>query len=471
MKFYIKSLYLFCAVAVLASCGDFGDLNVNPNAPTKVGTETLLTSAQRTVSSAVGAVSPELFVQHMSEITYTEGSRYQDVIADFNGWYTGALANLQHIIDLNENPETAGEVLSGGSNANQIGVARIMKAYYFDILVQRWGPVPYSEALKGGSNLGPAYDSEASIYADLFKELEEAAAQLGSGAVAGDIILGGDTDEWKLFANTLRAKIALRLSDVDEGTAKAQFTSAVNAGIFDRTVVYQYLEETANQNPWYGRFVTRQDFAISNTLYDFMIATNDDRLVNFADPANSSGEIVAMPYGLENSDVAPADVSFPNSTYVRAQGVGIPIFSLAQIEFMLAEAAARGWISDDAEAHYNAAIAASMNQWGIDDQDAIDKFIAQDNVAYDAANWKESIGLQKWVALYNQGYDAWVNWRKLDFPVLQPAENPLNVSEQIPLRNMYPESEATVNEENYKAILSTFGGADSDGIRLYWDVN
>ena len=300
MKLYIKSIYMFLVVGLLASCGDFGDLNVNPNEPTKVGTETLLTSAQRSTSGIVGNVTTMLYVQHMSDITYTENSRYQGVIADFNGWYNGPLANLQLIIDLNSDPETASDVLSGGSNNNQIAAARIMKAFYFDHLVQRWGAVPYSEALKGVEDFSPAYDSEQSIYADIMKELNEAAGQLGDGIIFGDILFDGDTNKWKKFANTLRASIALRLSDVD-GAMKGEFTSALSSGIFTETVSYDYLEEAANQNPWFSRFVTRTDYAISDVLVDYLLETNDARLYSFADPAEESGVITAMPYGLENS--------------------------------------------------------------------------------------------------------------------------------------------------------------------------
>jgi hypothetical protein len=468
MKLYIKSIYMFLVVGLLASCGDFGDLNVNPNEPTKVGTETLLTSAQRSTANIVGNVTTMLYVQHMSDITYTESSRYQGVLADFNSWYNGPLANLQLIIELNSDAETAGDVLSGGSNNNQIAVARIMKAYYYDHLVQRWGAIPYSQALKGVENFTPAYDSEQSIYADLVKELSEAAGQLSGGSVGGDILFGGDTGEWKKFANTLRANIALRLSDVD-GSMKDQFTSALSSGIFTATVSYDYLEEAANQNPWFARFITRTDFAISDVLVDYLLETNDARLFSYADPAEESGVITAMPYGLENSEVTPSAVSFPNTQYMRQQGADIPIFSLAQIEFMLAEAAAIGWISDDAETHYNAGITASMNQWGIEDAEAIAKFIEQANVAYDASNWKQSIGMQRWVALYNQGYAAWESWRKLDFPVLSPAQAPLNPSEDVPVRFMYGDAEAILNGPSYEAAVSANGGS-SDGIKLYWDV-
>src|SRR5690606_31902366 len=151
----------------------------------------------------------------ISDITYTEGSRYQSIRADFNGWYTGPLNDLNEIIKLNTDEETKGDVLSGGSNANQIGVAKILQGYFYQFMVDRWGPIPYSEALKGADILLPAYDSPESIYDAVFAELKSAANMLDGGNIEGDIILGGDTDEWKKFANTLRAQMAIRIADVN----------------------------------------------------------------------------------------------------------------------------------------------------------------------------------------------------------------------------------------------------------------
>ncbi|MBK8516391.1 MAG: SusD/RagB family nutrient-binding outer membrane lipoprotein [Saprospiraceae bacterium] len=469
MKKLINKLYILTVVLFLGSCGDFGGINTNPNAPVFVGTETLLTGAQQSVSDVVGSYFGELFVQHMSDITYTEDSRYGATRLDFGGWYAGPLANLQKIINLNVSSDTKDRVLSGGSNVNQIGVARIMKAYFFNHIVERWGPLPYSQALKGSDQLLPGYDDESAIYADIIKELKEAAAQLDGGTIKGDIIFKGDTKLWKTFANTLRAQIAIKIADADATLAKATFTDAVNSGLITSTAFYDYLAESANENPWYSRFRTRTDFAISDVFVNFLTSTSDPRLASFADPAKSSGKIVGMPYGLENSSISPPTVSFPHTDNVRGQDKDIPIISMSQVNFMMAEAVARGWITGNAETHYNNAITASMNYWKITNATVISTFLAQPSVKYDAANWKKSIATQMWVSLYDQGYDAWREWRRLDFPKLKVAQAPLNPSEAIPLRNMYPETEKTLNTANYNAVIGKLTGGDTDGAKLWWD--
>jgi len=329
--------------------------------------------------------------------------------------------------------------------------------------------MPYSKALMGNEILLPAYDDESVIYADLLKELKEAASQLDGGTIAGDIIFSGDTEQWKKFANTLRAAIAIKIADADGNLAKSTFTEAVSAGLIEETAYYDILAESSNENPWYTAFRTRTDYAISDVLVDFLTNTNDPRLSAFADPAKSSGVIVGMPYGLENSTFSPPTVSYPHSENVRGQDKDIPIISMAQIHFMMAEAVARGWMTGSAETHYNAAITSSMNAWGVNNISEINTFLAQPGVKYDAANWKKSIGTQKWVALYGQGYDAWTEWRRLDFPVLKIAEAPLNPSEKIPLRFMYPETEITLNMVNYNAAISKLTGGDTDGAKLWWD--
>ena len=123
------SLILFLIIFI--ACNDFGDLNVNPNEPVNIGTEKLLTNAQRDMSDVVGARIGILYSQHFSRIIYTGISRYEFVQKDFTNWYRKSLADLQYIINVNSDPETRDNpyVLSGGSNANQIAVARILKAY------------------------------------------------------------------------------------------------------------------------------------------------------------------------------------------------------------------------------------------------------------------------------------------------------------------------------------------------------
>ncbi|MEL6593678.1 MAG: SusD/RagB family nutrient-binding outer membrane lipoprotein, partial [Bacteroidota bacterium] len=357
-----------------------------------------------------------------------------------------------------------------GSNANQIAVARILKAYFFHHLTDRWGALPYSQALLGRENFKPSYDSQEAIYDAIFSELTAAVAQIDGGdGVDGDFIFGGDMDKWARFANTVRMIAALRLTKVNPSKAQSEFNAAVAGGLIEEDAMYPYLSETNNQNPWFGRFITRTDYAISNVLADRMTVLNDPRLAAYADPAPATGTIVGMPYGIEDAGSVPnSDVSFPHVDNVRGQAAPIGIITMAQVYFSLAEAAVSGWTSDDAEEMYNLGIKASMEQWGVFEETAYNDYIAND-APYDAANPLPGIGEQKWIALYLQGYEAWKEWRRTGYPDLQPAPDPLNASGEIPRRQAYPVTERDLNEENYNAAVSA-QGADELSTRTWWDV-
>ncbi len=474
----MKNLFKISLMAVLTmagvSCSDFGDINNDPNNTTSVAPEVLLTNSLRSVSDVVGATTGVLYVQHMSETQYTDASRYSTVNFDFNGWYTGPLADLDHIIQLNEDPATALDALQSGSNANQIAVARIMKAYFFQFMTDRWGPLPYTNALQGRENLRPEYDNQETIYTDILKELREAVAQMDGGpGVDGDFLLNGDMAQWAKFANSLRAIAAMRLSEVDPSTAQAEFADAIADGVIssdDESVMYPYLAETNNQNPWFGRFITRTDYAISSTMVDYMKPLNDPRLSPFADPAPNYGDVRGMPYGIENAGDIPNDeVSFPGFPAVRGQDAPLPIVTYSQMLFSMAEGAARGWIQGNAQQLYEDAIAASWRQWGVYDDAAFQAYIAQPEVAYDANNYMEKIHIQKWVAMYLQGYEAWAEWRRTGIPTLDPAPDPLSVVPEIPVRHAYPTSERDLNSDNYNAALGLLGGEDELHTPLWWD--
>lgn len=486
MKPFKKVALVSLITLLMVSCDDFGDLNVDPNNPSQVRTELLLTSAQRDMSDVVGAFMGTLWVQYIGETQYTEDQEYRTVNADFNGWYTGPLQDLQTIIDLNSDDATKGDVLSGGSNANQIAVARILKAYFYQMITDRWGMVPYSEALQGRENLQPAYDSQTAIYEGIISELKQAADQvdLNSAAVTGDILFSGDMQKWINFANSLRARAALRLADANATLAKAEFEDAISDGIITEDVMYPYLGSADNENPWYTRFRTRTDYAIHKTIADTMKALSDHRILVYANPAPnfSDGndqvtfaEISGIPFMENAGDTTNAYVSFPGSA-VGAGGPGVgqqdaplPIITLAELHFAQAEAVELGWsVSGTAETHYLAGIEASWNQWGVYDATNFAAYVANPEVVYSSAEWDEKIGYQKWLALYPLGYEAWSEWRRLGYPELTP--NPWAPTPQIPVRFTYPTSEASNNTENYEAAVDA-QGPDSPYTRVWWDVN
>ncbi len=474
---YITACLLI--TAVVASCkkpGDFGDLNVDPNNPADPNTKLLLTNAIRAgLSAGTGAVTapdPMLYVQQISEVFYTQASRYSSRIFDYNALYNGALNDLQTIIDLNTNAETKAKpyVVAGGSNANQIAVARILKAHIFMQMADRWGDIPYSAALKKLEDITPAFDKQQDVYIALFKELKEAVAGIDAGAgPAGDILLNGDMDWWKQWAGSIRMILALRLSKADPTTGKTEFAAAFAAGVLANNahnVFYYYLNDANNQNPWYNNYVVgkRYDYAISATMVTKLKALSDPRLEIFAD-TTATKTYVGMPYGLTSpSGYAAGTVDKPGNISLigkvfRQQNSKAAVTTFAQLQFAQAEAAHLGWIPGGeavAATYYLAGIKASLDQFGAA---GYATYVVQPAVVYDPTKSVELIQTQKWIASYlGNGYESWAEWRRTGYPVLTPAPGAAPVSGgQIPRRQAYPTTERDLNGENYNIVLDRQG--------------
>jgi hypothetical protein len=147
------------------------------------------------------------------------------------------------------------------------------------------------------------------------------------------------------------------------------------------------------------------------------------------------------------------------------------MISYSEVEFLLAEAAERGYnVGGDAESHYNAAIEASMEEWGVSSDDAT-AYLANAAVAYSTASgdWRQKIGVQKWLAMYNLPFEGWTTYRLLDFTGILNAPEGMSLAD-IPTRFIYPIEEATLNGPNYDAAASAIGG-DKKTTKLFWDVH
>ncbi len=480
-----RLLYLVLLIS-FAACrpGDFGSTNVNPNEPSAPVTSALLTGAITslpgniiTQSTMLTSAYPNLYVQYLSDKQYTENSRYSTIGFNYGAVYTGPLDNLQTIINLNTDPETRDDVAINGSNNNQIAIARILKAYIFLHLTDRFGDIPYTEALKRNEDFTPTFTPQEEIYDSLFRELKEAVAMMDNGApVSGDILLNGDMDHWRIFANTQRLVMALRISNVDAARGQTEFNDAVSDGVISsnaENIQYTYTADDNNDNPWQDAFETRLDYAVSELLIDTLNQLNDPRRTVYANPATATGTYVGMPYGLSESDagaIPNANVSFLGDA-VREQTSPSYIYTYAQVLFSLAEAAQRGWIPGGAVAaadYYYQGIRASWEQWGVYNAAQFATYIARPEVAYNPGNAIPLIAFQKWLALFLNGYEAWAEWRRLDHPQLNPAPESLNAG-GIPRRQAYPSFEATLNKANYDAALARMGGADDLNGRVWWD--
>jgi hypothetical protein len=449
---------------------DFGDTNVDPNSPSNAVPSLLLTNVQRGISGLVSNTTSNLYVQYLSNGQYDEESRYQTLNWDTNGSYA-LLQDIKEIIRINTNPDLKVGAQAYGSNGNQIAAATILKVWYYQSMTERWGYLPYSEANDAANNTKPKYDSQQEIYMGLLSELDSALSMIDSGVGPdGDILFGGDMTKWRTFANTIKMVMGLRLSKADPTNGIIKFNEGRTGAISSNAgnIQYTFLSEDTNDNPWQDHFVDqgRKDYLMSDVFVNALIgsgtntAPEDPRLAKYADRATSSNTFVGAPYGKSNS--ATANYSFITSNIITVGDAPLMIYTYAEVLFARAEAAAKGWTTENAATLYAQGITASMQQWGVSDAD-ITTYIATNPYTGIA-----DIAYEKWVSLFMQGYNSWAEWRRFNaegtntrIPLII-AEDLLSNATGIPQRHGYSATAGSLNEVNYNAAIAAQGPDELD---------
>lgn len=475
----IKILSIIFALALgFVSC-ELPD-NVDPKSATLVPTETLFTNAQLALVNHVNNTSvnsniSRLLVQHWQEATYFTESRYNFLGRGIPDNYSSALYK-DVLRDFKEAKALyAAEELSGvpaQERDNKTFIIDILEVYAYQCIVDAFGNVPYSEALLGAENSTPVYDDAASIYADLVARLNKDIASLDEGAASfgdEDLLYGGDIASWKRFASSLLLRVGMRLSDASSSLAKSTVETAAGNVFTDQSQsgVLEYLGIDPHVNSIYNAFIVggRKDFLPTNTFIDKLVGLEDPRLAMFfAGGAPYTGAVAGLDAAQTYDNFTHfADVFFtPDLEAV--------LIDYVEVEFLLAEAVERGYnVGGTAEEHYNNAVGGSILAWG-GTADEVSTYLARTDVAYTTATgtYNQKIGDQKWIALYNRSVEAWAEWRRLDFPILNIPEG--MVYSNIPVRMPYPFDEEELNGTSYAAAVSAMGG-DTPEIKLFWDKN
>lgn len=460
-----------------AACDDgLTEANTNPNSPQDVAANLLLPQAIRVAveqnfGSGEMLTHTAIWPQHAAEIQYPSEEigqvRPQRMQAYWDVYYAGPLKDIQLVINKGRD--------AGAPDVEGVGL--IWKSWIFHIVTDLWGDVPYTEALQGDSGMAtPAYDAQSDIYAGVLQVLEDAAVMLesgGEGFGAGDILYGNDFDKWIRFANSLRMRLAMRLSEVDEATARAEFEAAYNAPHFESNADNAMLPWPGSpyRNPLFENWQGRDDHGISATMVDTLKSLADPRLELYAEPAPHDEEYRGLENGHRNPPLSIAWYSRVGD-YWRADGAATPtaILTYSEVKFLEAEAAARGWIAGDPAALYEAAIRANLEQYvgaaNAPTADEIDAYLAQASVAYTGI---DQIHLQKWISLFMNGSEAWSDWRRTGVPHL--AMGPDLTLSRIPVRFTYPDLEQSLNKANWEAAVQRQGGSVGFITPVWWQVN
>lgn len=508
-----KIIYYFAAtllVFTLFTTGctkDFQEINTDPNnpgieqaAPNMLLTNTIESMTDRVHEIFLGHEMGSCWVQHMAKVQYPDEDRYVPRMSVINNTWTSFYASSGY------DAQTLYNIGVARNNDSYKAVALILKSYLVSVLTDEFGDVPYSEAFLGSDAspiLSPVYDTQESIYVALIANLEEANDLLTEDgpAIEGDILYGNDLMLWKKFANSLKLRLLMRRSDRVNPTVA--ITAIVNDPdkypIFesnDDNAALAYLGSAPNNNPINENRKTRDDHRVSQTIIDVMWTTNpnmDYRLPVYANLPSAGGWWVGLPNGMTSTEAANykgnglTKTSKLGDYFTAATAPGM-LMSYAEVQFILAEAAQRNFITGStmtAEEYYTEGVKGSYYQfadeiveknkaisglgipaaWTIDD--FVDDYMANYG-AWDAANALEQIATEKWLAMFDQGLQSAFEWRRTGFPVLTPAVAGQNGG-KIPVRAYYPSDESGRNPTNLSAAIAR-QGADDLNTKVWWDT-
>lgn len=485
----MKKILFILLVFVVASCTkNFEEMNKNLKSPEAVDGRALFTNAQKELADQLASINVntniwKIWAQYVTETTYVDEANYDIVnrsIPDnaFRTFYRDILRDLKESsILLAAEEYAAPEDIA--AKKNRLAIIELLNVYTYNRMVDIFGDIPYSEALDVDATTTPKYDDAFTIYKNLFIRLDAALADLddANGSFgSADLYYNGDVANWKLFGNSLKLKMGIHIADYDDALAKTNVEAAYTAGVISdasENTSLVYLGASPNTNPLYLDLVAsgRHDFVGTSTFIDPMNAVSDPRLPFYyttVDTGNGTPIFLGAQYGESSPYLGYSHLT---STFEEPTFECV-LFSHEEVEFYLAEAAARTYsVGGDAESHYNAGIEASILYWGGTAGD-VAAYLIKPAVAYTTApgTWQEKIAKQSWFASFNRGFIAWTTWRRLDSPTL--ALPPLARTEDgsVPVRFTYPVNEQTLNGANYNAAAAAIGG-DKMIKRLFWDTH
>jgi hypothetical protein len=492
---------------------DFEEINTNPNSPdviTNVGLllpNAIRSAVNKSYSSSYdrGGIAANLlasdFASNFSNWTRNDATGY------FLWDYYDHIRDLNEVISISEKQDLK----------NYKGIALVLRSWMFQSLTDIYGPIPFRQA--GNAKLmgisAPVYETQEAVYAGLLSDLAEANTLLGAGneTITGDILYSGNTTNWKKLANGLRLRLLMRQSKrVDPSVEMKKIVAdAATYPLFsshtDQAALEYLADITANESPFYRSGNGGTNTKVSKQLVDYLKMMNDKRLFVYALPTPASSEIDANGNRPDPSKfVYAGDLNgigmFPNANITSPSGMlwmsiqynpelasskggqGI-IMSYSEVQFILAEAAEKGYIpggSPAAETYYLKGIkdqfayyasripanyASSYLKLTPASISADDSYFKQDVVAYTGTSEKklEKIAVQKWISLYQVGYEAWSEWRRTGIPNIPVG--PVGPG-YVPRRMFYPADELRINEANYQQAVSWLG-ADDLKTRVWWD--
>ncbi len=530
MKKYI-SLFLTGALLAVSSCdGDFEDINTDPNRadggvfdPNLI-LPTVSYNYGNMMTGYTGAILfQSMWVQVMAS-TSTGGANYY---SNADKYVASGSTNSYIQSVWNDGFAAASRVYQMQSLAeekgfgNLVAVGEIWKVLTLSFVTDVYGDIPYSEALQAESGITqPKYDSQQEAYTAMLADLDAALASINDagGEIKNDVLYGGDLAKWKKLGYSIMLRMAMRLVDVDASTAQTYVQKAITGGVFasvddEAVLVSDQVNGYANSSANALNVIDDvYEVRWSNKLIDFLKSKNDPRLPVIAEvpgaglaanrsttPGNNDPSAqIGMPNGYDmrggatdivnapnypgptgtGADVAPiGKYSRPTAIY-RDRDAPVFILTYAEIQLLLADAAARGFsVPGTASSYYAAGVEAALVSIGKFGGASIAPSAA---AAFAAANPLDTSSAESSLKMINEQIwattgifanfvESWNNWKRSGYPVLTPVNYTGNFSSgQIPTRQLYPASESSTNPSGLSNATSRMGG-DTWTTKVWWD--
>lgn len=533
-----KLSVIFVVILVGAACTkSFDEYNTDKTQMMAVGPKEMAGLFSKATTEAMGwqmAVLAAKFhcimPMHLSGYTVT-GYQNQELnvltkASDINETYRRAYINvfnhLQVIMSVAKRDKL---------NAHY-AIALVLKVQVFHRQTDIFGPVPYSEAGQPKENI--KFDSQRDIYYQMFDELREAAgileSELSNNPAAnafglGDMIYDGSVEKWLRFCNTLRLRLAIRISNIDPSKAQTEAEAAVKGIMLETNAddgLFKTKDLTGSSSYGHGmpqmyQYLT--DF-MSSAMESYMVGYEDPRISEYWSPVGTPVSQTTDPnftgnIGGYHGATRGAAMEWMTAAILRAHSLTGPRFAdgnqrktpinvvnAAETWFLKAEGAWKGWNmgGGDAQAFYNKGIEVSIKQWRPTIAAmAITNYInstktpiAPNNYPYndppvsdapvkfstDKTQQYEQIMIQKWLANYPNSVEAYSELRRTRLPKLYAKKTSMNANidpaqGQMIVRYTFPDMEKTTQpEEVERATKELLGGnPDLESTPVWWDTN
>lgn len=481
MRKYLRTLYAITLAITVVGCHDLDKLNEDPNKIKETDPYLLLTKVEKTAFSLQNIdkeYAARMIIQTDGESTYQYlkwGSKGFDRYKD--------LLQTQKMMD---------EAVRTGKE-EYLAVGHFLKAHFFYELTLTFGDIPFSEALKGEDKIPfPKYDEQEMVFVGILEELDKASEVLKKEvSLQGDIVYNGNLSRWEKLIESYKLKVLLTLSKKQKvGTIDIaqRFNSIYQKGILlqDNSDNGQitFFDQAGSRYPQFNSSSYGSSMYMSSTFINLLKERKDPRLFVFAqrtasaleqglaedDFAGYNGGDPTVPYAENEKLVQSKNISKVRNRYYQDPTTETNvILSYAELQFILAEAAARGWIAGSAEEFYLKGIKGNFDYYaqyakGLGHYftaEQYDQYIQQEEVRYkgqDLMVQLNQILTQKYLIMFHQaGMSIYFDYLRTGFPALK-----LQQGITAPTRWQYPSSEYNRNQANLqKALDRQFSGSDN----------